>query len=96
MPTETRVLLSQDVLAEQLSDETVLLDMRSGSYFGLSPVASEFWHALEQGSTLEQAYLRLLDEFDVAPETLQRDLAMLMQKLEDNGLVSRRVMSIAR
>lgn len=75
------------VLCEQLNDETVLLDMRSGHYFGLPPVASSFWSHLQNGESVAQARAALLSEFDIDPETLERDLTAFLHDLEQKGLI---------
>jgi hypothetical protein len=83
------VAISPHVLCEQLDDEIVLLDMRSGHYFGLSPVATRLWSHLQQGSTLEQAQAALLAEFEVDMATLEADVEELVRTLEEKALLER-------
>jgi hypothetical protein len=87
MKSQIVVTLSKDVLCEQLNDEVVLLDMSSGLYFGLTPVASKFWMALESGHTFEEAKQALLAEFRVSEERLSQDLEALVDVLEAKHLV---------
>lgn len=89
MNTTQSLHIPDHVLCEQLNDETVLLDMRSGHYFGLSPVASHLWMLLQAGTTLEDAKTTLLREFDVDAETLNKDVEQLLQTLEDKHLLER-------
>ena len=89
MPHDAQLTIPKHVLSETLNEETVLLDMSSGLYFGLSPVASRFWRLVGEGQSLDQARSTMLDEFDVAPETLDADLHSLVADLEAKKLIER-------
>jgi hypothetical protein len=77
------------ILSESLSGETILLDMSSGMYFGLTPVASRFWKLLAEGSTREAIQTTLLSEFEVEPDVLSSDLDNLLVDLEAKKLIQR-------
>ena len=89
MPHDTPITIPKHVLSESLNDETVLLDMSSGLYFGLSPVASRYWQLLGEGATTAAARSTILDEFDVTPEVLDSDLDSLLAELESKKLIER-------
>ena len=81
------VKISPDVLAQEVSDETVLLDLRSENYFGLDDVGTRFWQLLQDDNELETVFDVLLQEYDVDPEQLQSDLDNLLSELERTGLI---------
>jgi Coenzyme PQQ synthesis protein D (PqqD) len=85
---QAKLTLSDDVVAREVDDETMLLDLASGEYFGLNPVGGRFWQLLEQGSSLAETRDTLLDEFEVEAAQLDRDLADLIAQLAEKGLVS--------
>ncbi len=89
MAPEAAITIPKYVLSESLNDETVVLDMSSGVYFGLSPVASRFWKLLGQGSTRPEIEAVLLGEFEVDPDTLRTDLDGLLSELETKKLIVR-------
>lgn len=89
MTSNINFTIPKHVLSESLNDETVLLDMSSGHYFGLSPVASRFWKLIGEGKSLQEAQGILLDEFDVEPTVLEADLQALLADLEAKKLVDR-------
>jgi hypothetical protein len=88
MLSDIFITLSKDVLCEQLNDEVVLLDMRSGFYFGLTPVASRFWLALDRGETASEAATEVLTNFNVSRTSLERDLLALIAKLAEHELIT--------
>jgi hypothetical protein len=89
MPHDAAITIPKHVLSESLNDETVLLDMSSGLYFGLSPVASRFWQLLGEGVAPDVVRSTMLEEFDVTPEVLDGDLNTLLAELEAKKLIER-------
>ncbi len=82
-----RVVVPDDVLVRELDGESVLLNLATDSYFGLDAVGTDMWRALIASDSIQAAYETILAEYDVAPETLRRDVAELVEKLAGNGLV---------
>jgi hypothetical protein len=82
------ISVSSNVVAREVGGETMLLDLASGTYFGLDPVGGRFWQLLEEGKSPEQARDVLLAEYEVAAAQLDRDLEKLLADLAANGLVS--------
>lgn len=82
-----RVVASPGVLVRQLEDESVLLDLQSESYFGLDSVGTCMWAALVSAPRFEDAYSELLEEYEVEPATLRKDLEGFVASLAQAGLV---------
>jgi Coenzyme PQQ synthesis protein D (PqqD) len=85
--TET-ITLSEDVVAREVGEETMLLDLASGTYFGLNPVGGRFWQLLEEGRSPVEARDCLLDEFDVSAGVVEADLSALLDELAAKGLIA--------
>ena len=81
------VQLSDDVVTREVGEETMLLDLTSGTYFGLDPVGGRFWTLLEDGKSPLEARDELLELYEVDPAVLDRDLEALLAELTDKGLV---------
>lgn len=88
MTLPATVTLSPEVMARQVGDESVLLDLASGNYFGLDAVGARFWQLLSDALSPTEACDRLEAEYDVSRETLERDVAHLLENLRAQGLVS--------
>ena len=87
MPLSDAVTIPDDVLARQVGQETVILDLASGRYFGLDPVGAHIWRLLTEGHTPAQACDRLLEEYEVGREELERDVGRLVDELLAQGLL---------
>jgi hypothetical protein len=83
----TRVSVPPDVLIQELQGESVLLNLRTGRYFGLEEVGTRMWMNLTTAESLQAACDSLLAEYEVEGERLQRDLENLVEKLVEHGLL---------
>ena len=79
-----------DVLVQTVVGESVLLDLRSQKYFGLNQVGTRAWQLLQQGGDVAAVRARLLEEYDVEAQQLERDLDELLERLLRAGLVEER------
>ena len=82
-----KAAIPAQVMARQVGEETVILDLGSGTYFGLDPVGARVWALLAAGKTVGEACAALLDEYEVEAPRLEQDVRGLLQALQDQGLV---------
>ncbi len=86
-PTD-RFNISNEVLSQEISGETVLLDLQGESYFGLNEVGTRIWQLLQSEKTIAETLTTLSDEYDVSQEQLEADVSELLAKLTKAGLVN--------
>jgi hypothetical protein len=84
---EAAFVAAEGVVAQAVGDETVLLDLGSGTYYSLNGSASVVWHALEGGGTVGTVIETLLDHFDVDGEQAAEDAARLIGEAVERGLL---------
>ena len=70
-----------------VGDETVLLDLASGVYFGLDGVGKRIWETIEEGHSLSQTAVVITSEFDVDESRAQTDVIEFTSDLLDRGLL---------
>ena len=78
---------SDEVMAQEVGGETVLLDLASEQYFGLDPVGTRIWELLADAPPLENVHETLCAEFEAEPERIRDDLLALIRQFLDAGLV---------
>lgn len=88
MKLTDKITASTDVVARQVGEETMLLNLASGTYFGLDAVGGRFWQLLEDGKSALEARDTMLNDYDVGSEELQQDLEKLLDDLAAHGLVA--------
>ena len=79
--------VSKDVLFQEVSGETVLLDLESEQYFGLDEVGTRIWALLNEGQGVAAIVETLLTEYEVEREQLEGDVRELLAALLDAGLI---------
>jgi hypothetical protein len=88
MPLNYRQLsASPEVLSQTVGDEAVLLDLRSEEYFSLNAVGLRVWEMLQETGDMSVIRDRLLKEYEVTADDLERDLNALVSRLLEAGLV---------
>ena len=87
MGPETTIVIPAQVMSRQVGDETVILDLGSGTYFGLDPVGARIWQLLSEGHQVDAVVSALLGEYDVPEEQLRQDVNGLVSELVSRGLV---------
>ena len=81
------IKVRSDVLSRVLDGEAVLLELGSGTYFGLNEVGTEVWELIAEGRTVAAIRDALLERFDVDEPTLRRDLDALIKELLSRNLI---------
>jgi len=82
----SRLVVRHDVKTRELSGEMVLMDLKSGTYYGLDAVGARIWALAGEGYTLAQVCDVLLVEYDVTRDQVEQDVLNLAQALVDNQL----------
>ena len=75
------------VIARQVGDETVLLDLNRGTYFGLDPIGARIWELICQNLTLAAISDVIVEEYNVSREIIEKDLLKLAEDLAAQKLV---------
>ena len=88
MKSSDRVTIPTEVMARTVGEETVLLDLASGTYFGLDPVGARIWQLMGEDKTLAEICEVMLAEYDTTRETLEHDALDLAKNLADQGLIT--------
>ena len=87
---DTRLVIPAPVMSRLVGDETVLLDLESGMYFGLDGVGKRIWELLADGKRLGEIAAVVASEFEVDEENALSDLIDFAKDLNGRGLVESR------
>ena len=88
MNLSDKVTIPTQVMARTVGDETVILDLASGTYYGLDPVGARMWQLMSEGNSLNSVCDSMLGEYEVTREALEGDIRRLTEELQAKGLVS--------
>ncbi len=87
MNLNQKIVISDQVFAQEVDNEMVLLDMVSENYFGLDETGSAIWQELSKSGSMQTTHETLIEAYEVEPEQLESDIITFVQKLIDAGLV---------
>lgn len=81
------VVACKDQVSCELEGEAAILDLKSGTYFGLNPVGAIVWSIIAEPRRVTEICDALLDRYDVAPEQCDREVVELLGELHAQGLI---------
>lgn len=88
MNLSDHVTIPSQMMARQVGDETVILDLATGTYFGLDAVGARIWQIMAEGGTLGQVCEGMLAEYEVTRADIERDVLALVQSLLERKLIT--------
>lgn len=86
-----RHLADQDrIVAEELPDEVMVVDLDTGNYYVLGGSAASAWPLLSRGATVAESAVSLSATYDATPEEIAAALTPFVSQLVGEGLVTPR------
>jgi Coenzyme PQQ synthesis protein D (PqqD) len=82
------VQINEQVLFQELEGEAVLLNLKTGIYYGLDVVGTRIWELLKQQRQIPSVIESVVDEFEVIEKRCAEDLFRFLAELEKNGLIT--------
>ncbi|MEK7469152.1 MAG: PqqD family protein [Planctomycetota bacterium] len=80
-------MVSPETLIRAVDGESVILNLKNESYYGLDDVGTAFWACLSTSPSIAAACDRLAEEFEAPPETIRKDMREFVEALAQRGLI---------
>jgi Coenzyme PQQ synthesis protein D (PqqD) len=81
------VVAAQDQVSSDLAGESVILDLKSGTYYGLNEVGSVIWELIQEPKTVDDIYKTILQDYEIDAQTCENDIQALLNNLLEAQLV---------
>jgi Coenzyme PQQ synthesis protein D (PqqD) len=91
---ESIVCAISDQVSCDLDGEAAILNLQSGTYYGLDPVGAFIWSQLVAPQPVRAIAASMLERYDVSSERCQHDLLTLLGQLDERGLLEIRPPSV--
>ena len=78
---------STKYLYSEIDSEAVILDVNSGTYFGLNEVSNRIWQLLQSPCSQQQLLKQILAEYEVTEAEASADVQNLLQEMLGAGLI---------
>jgi hypothetical protein len=87
MNLETVLSIPPQVMSRLVDDETVLLDLESGMYFGLDGVGKKIWDSVSEGRSIGEIISIIISEYEVDEDRAEADVIAFTSDLVERGLL---------
>jgi len=81
------VVASIDQISADLADEAAILNLKSGTYYGLDPVGARIWRLIRDPHTVADIHSMIVAEYDVDVDQCASDVLKFVHQLAAEGLV---------
>lgn len=76
-----------DQISSELDGEAVILNLDSGTYYGLNEVGARIWELIQKPRSFSELHSTLLAEYEVQPDVCKQELTTILLKLMDANLI---------
>ena len=81
------VVAAKEQVSCALGDESAILNMKNGVYYGMDAVGTRVWNLLQQPRSVREVCDTMLAEYDVERDRIERDLLALLAEMKGEGLI---------
>jgi hypothetical protein len=81
------VLRSDNLLAQSVDEDIVILDTEKGVYYGIENIGSRIWQLIVTPISARQICQMLIEDFAVDRETCEHDVLAFLEMLLHRGLI---------
>ncbi|MGA2410630.1 MAG: PqqD family peptide modification chaperone [Candidatus Binataceae bacterium] len=81
------VCAAADQISCDLGGEAAILNLKSGTYYGLDTVGAFIWNKLAEPQPVSAIAAAIIDQYEVDRERCEADLLVLLKQLDDRGLI---------
>ena len=81
------VVVAKNQTSSNVGDETIVLNLKSGGYYGLNTVAVTVWNLIQEPKTVKEIRDAIIEEYEVESEECEQDLFVLLEELSVAGLI---------
>lgn len=85
--SNSMVVAAEGQVSSEIGGEVAILNLKAGTYYGLDNVGARVWELIQKPRKISAVRDVLLEEYDVEPDRLGRDLLALLQRLAAEGLI---------
>ena len=84
---DERFRIPDDVVFREVAEESMILHLGSGIYFGLDEVGTRAWQLLAEHGSVDAVCAAMTEEFDASPATIRADVMALIDDLLAKNLL---------
>lgn len=83
----TQIARNPELFFATAGDEVMMMDIKSGNYFGLDPVGRRIWECLAEPVRVADICAQLTSEYDIDPGTCQAEVLTFLTQLAEHRII---------
>lgn len=87
LSSSSTIVPSKDQVSCDLGREVLILNLKTGAYYGLTEVGARVWNLIQKPRTVQNVRQILLEEYEVDGNPCDQDLEVLLKEMESCGLI---------
>ena len=87
LTSQSRIAIARHQVSCDLADETAIVNLENGVYYGLDTVGTHVWNRLRQVTTFGELCDSLIQDYDVEASRLEADMGSFLRELAEQGLI---------
>ncbi|MCP5052927.1 MAG: lasso peptide biosynthesis PqqD family chaperone [bacterium] len=85
---DATIARNSEIISSNMDDETVMMSVEQGEYYGVSPVGSRIWELLETPKIVADICAALRVEYDVTEEQCHGDVQMFLNHMAKKKIIT--------
>ena len=86
---DTTLSIPEQVMSRLVDEETVLIDLSTGIYFGLDGVGQRIWESIADGCSIREIAAVIVAEYEIDVAKARSDVFAFVEDLLKRGLLTR-------
>lgn len=78
---------SEHAVGSKVGEETVILHLENGTYYGLDSLGTRVWDLLEKSTTVSEICTALLPKYKVSADVLTADITAFVMEMHAHDLI---------
>ena len=79
--------LSSSLMAQEVDDEILLMDMETQLFYALNSTGYVLWETIQKHNKLEDVFTEMKELFEVSDMDLKRDIDVFIENLAKNEMI---------
>lgn len=83
----SKIVAAPEQVSSELAGESVILNLKTGLYYGLNEVGATIWEQIQSPKTFQEICDVIEAEYEVAPENCAADIQELLAEMISANLI---------
>jgi hypothetical protein len=81
------VSVSPHQVSATLADESIVLELQAGTYFGMNDVGTDVWKFLQQPRRVTDVIAHILERYEIEAHRAEAEILRFLEELANKNLV---------